>query len=575
MHPSHVLTRAAALVAFGILLAPTHQAMSQGAPARAVRPAPSRAATASRAAAPDPAAFWNAATVYFLLTDRFLDGDTANDHAFGRAQDGVALRSFEGGDFAGIRRKIDEGYFDSLGVTALWLNPFVEQIHGSVDEGTGKTYGYHGYWTRDWTAVDPAFGTKDELRAMVDAAHRHGIRVLMDAVINHTGPETPLDPRWPEDWVRSTPNCTYRSYATTVDCNLVATLPDVRTESAQPVDLPAALIDKWQREGRLDRERAELDAFFARTGYPRAPRYYIIKWLTDWVRVFGFDGYRVDTAKHFGETVSAALKLEAQLAFADWQRAHPRQVLDDLPFYMVGEVYGWAPEQGRDYGYGDRTVDFFNFGYDALINFGFKADAAWPMDSLFTRYAAMLHGALRGEALLNYVSSHDDGGPYDRDRTRALDAGTRLLLAPGGAQIYYGDELARPLRIEGAVGDANLRSPMNWADLSRGGATAEVLAHWRKLGQFRRAHPAIGAGAHRRLQAEPYIFSRTLDTNGIHDRVVVALDQPVGAKTIPVAGVFPDGARLLDAYSGARGEVRGGTVVLATPFAVVLLGERR
>ncbi|HEY6108578.1 MAG TPA: alpha-amylase family glycosyl hydrolase, partial [Gemmatimonadales bacterium] len=145
----------------------------------------------------DPAVFWDNATVYFLLTDRLLDGDSANDHALGRAHDGALLRNFEGGDLAGVRRKIEDGYFDSLGVSAIWLTPFVEQIRGSVDEGTGKTYGYHGYWTRDWTAVDPALGTREDLRAMVDAAHRHHIRVLMDAVINHTGPPTPEDPAWP------------------------------------------------------------------------------------------------------------------------------------------------------------------------------------------------------------------------------------------------------------------------------------------------------------------------------------------------------------------------------------------
>ena len=81
------------------------------------------------------------------------------------------LRSFEGGDLAGLLQRIEQGYFDSLGVNAIWLTPFVEQIHGSVDEGTGKTYPFHGYWTRDWTAVDPSLGTADDLRAVLDAAH--------------------------------------------------------------------------------------------------------------------------------------------------------------------------------------------------------------------------------------------------------------------------------------------------------------------------------------------------------------------------------------------------------------------
>jgi alpha-amylase len=522
------------------------------------------------------AAFWNGATVYFLLTDRFDNGDTTNDHALGRAHDGALLRNFEGGDLRGIRRRIERGYFDSLGVNAIWLTPFVEQIHAGVDEGTGKTYAFHGYWTRDWTAIDPAFGTRAELRAVVDAAHRHGIRVLMDAVINHTGPATPLDPPWPSDWVRSGPNCSYRDYATTVSCNLVATLPDIRTDRDSAVTLPDALLAKWKAEGRREQELASLDAFFTRTGYPRAPRYYIIKWLTDWVRQFGFDGYRVDTAKHFEESVSAALKREATLALADWRRAHHEQAIDSLPFYMVGEVYGFEPGQQRAYDYGDRTVDFFANGYDALINFGFKRDAAGDLDSLFGRYSSYLHGgSLSGVSILNYLSSHDDGGPYDRDRHDPFGAGTRLLLAPGTAQIYYGDELARPLVVPGAEGDANLRSLMNWNDRRPGSRTEDILTHWRKLGRFRKAHPAVGAGVHQTLRHSPLIFSRTLETGVTSDRVLVALDLGSGAKTISVYGLFPDGTPLEDGYSGRRATVLRDSVTITSPANLLLLSRAR
>jgi len=521
-----------------------------------------------------PEVFWNSATVYFLLTDRFHNGDPTNDRALGRAQDGAVLRSFQGGDLVGVLRKLEEGYFDALGVDALWLTPFVQQIHGSVDEGTGKTYGFHGYWTRDWTAVEPALGTAEDLRSLVDAAHRRGIRVLMDAVLNHTGPVTPEDPQWPDEWVRTGPRCVYRDYATTVDCTLVANLPDILTDRDDPVELPRLLTETWQEEGRLDQELAELDDFFERTGHPRAPRYYIIKWLTDWVREFGFDGYRMDTAKHIEEAVSAALKREAEQAFADWKEAHPDQVLDDLPFYMMGEVYNYELDHGRDFDFGDRTVDFFDYGYDGLINFGFKRDAAGSMDDLFARYSAALgDGELRGLAILNYISSHDDGAPYDPDRADPVGAGTRLLLAPGGAQIYYGDELARPLKAEGAQGDATLRSVMNWQDLERGGPTAEILDHWQKLGRFRRTHPAVGAGTHRRLQADPYIFSRTLETDDLVDRVLVAMDQGEGSKTIPVFGLFPDGTEMVDAYSGATGTVVDGRIALSSEYGLVLLGR--
>jgi alpha-amylase len=518
----------------------------------------------------DRAAFWNSATVYFLLIDRFANGDSSNDRALGRGDDASVLRGFEGGDLAGVLQKLETGYFDSLGVSAIWMTPFVEQIHGSVDEGTGKTYGFHGYWTRDWTAVDPAFGTEADLRRVVAAAHRRGIRILMDAVINHTGPVTSQDPPWPEEWVRTEPNCTYKGYVTTVSCTLVKTLPDIRTDSDAEVAIPPALLEKWAREGRREQEVAELDAFFRRTGFPRAPRYYVIKWLTDWVREFGFDGYRVDTAKHFEESVSAELWNEADMALAAWRKRHPGESPDRLPFHLLGEVYGWELGHGLAYDFGDRAVDFFAHDYGALINFAFKRDAGASLDSTFTAYSAALSGALRGFAVLNYVSSHDDGSPYDPDRRDAVGAGTRLLLAPGGAQIYYGDELARPLRVAGAEGDANLRSFMNWEALDDSAAVS-VLEHWRKLGRFRSEHPAVGAGVHRTHQAEPLVFSRTLERGSRTDRILVAMDQGAGEKTIQVYGIFAEGTELTDAYSGERGTVADGSITLTTDSPLVLL----
>jgi alpha-amylase len=532
---------------------------------------------AATSVAPDPATYWNGATIYFLLTDRFYNGDPNNDLALGRARDGALLRYFQGGDLAGVLLKLEEGYFEALGVDAIWMTPFQEQNRGATDEGTGRTYAYHGYWTQDWTAVDPALGTADDLRAVVEAAHERGIRVLMDAIVNHTGPAMEEDPVWPADWVRTSPKCEFDDQPTTVDCTLVDNLPDILTDRDDAVDLPPALLEKWEREGRLEQELAELDAFFERTGHPQAPRYYLMKWLTDWVREYGFDGYRVDTAKHFEEWVSAELKLEAERALADWRAAHPDRVIDGLPFFMMGEVYNYSMRNGRefDFGGGD-TVDFFDYGYDGLINFDFKQRTDESLDELFTRYdTALREGDLQGVSVVNYLSSHDDSSPWDPMREDPFGAGTRLLLAPGAAQIYYGDELARPLMIEGAVGDANLRSFMNWAVLERGANGVELLEHWRKLGQFRRAHPAVGAGEHQRLRVDPYIFSRTLELGGATDRVIVAMDLEAGPKSVFVYGLFPEGTELLDAYSGVKGTVVDGEVALETDFGLVLLGEQR
>ncbi|WP_421895384.1 alpha-amylase family glycosyl hydrolase [Marinoscillum sp.] len=520
-----------------------------------------------------PSAFkWENATVYFLLTDRFYNGNPENDISYDRKPDGALLRSFMGGDLQGIRMKIEEGYFDDLGVDAIWFNPPVEQIHSYVDEGTGKTYGYHGYWARDWTAIDPNFGTMEDLKDLVRVAHEHGIRILMDVVVNHTGPVTPEDSQWPDDWVRTTPQCTYRDAASTIACTLVENLPDLRTDSDEEVELPDFLIEKWTEEGRLEQELAELDVFFERTGYPRAPRFYVMKWLTDYVREMGIDGYRVDTAKHTEASIWADLYKLASEAFRDWKSASPAEVLDDQDFFMMGEVYGYSIQNGQNYFYNaEDSVNFFRNGFKSLINFSMKEDAGRQPEAVFSYYAHQLNTSLKGYSVLNYVSSHDDGGPFDRERTKTYLAGTMLMLTPGQAQIYYGDETARPLLAEGAAGDANLRTMMNWGDLNDQ-ETQDLLSHWQKLGKFRQEHVAIGAGKHQLLKDTPYTFSRTYSGADTSDRVIVVMDNDGGAVT--TGGIFTDGEVVTNYYTGETSEVSNGEVSFEMGKGLLLIGKR-
>ncbi len=521
---------------------------------------------------------WENANVYFLLTDRFNNGNPKNDVNFGRTAKTATLRGFMGGDIKGITKKIEEGYFDKLGITAIWFTPVVEQIHGGVDEGTGLTYGFHGYWTKDWTRLDPNFGTEKDLAEMIRLAHRHGIRIVLDVVINHTGPVTEQDPLWP-GWARTGPQCVYKGYESTVTCTLVKNLPDIKTESNEPVNLPPSLEAKWKKEGRYKEEVAELDAFFKRTGYPRAPRYYIIKWLSDYVRKYGVDGYRCDTAKHIEESVWAELRKEADLAFAGWKKANPAEVLDNNEFYMVGEVYYYKISAGRMYDFGDRQVDFFNYGYTGLINFDLKTDAQNPSyESIFSKYSTLLQNQLRNKSVLNYLSSHDDGEPFDKERKKPIEAGTKLLLCPGASQVYYGDETNRSLVVPGTQGDATLRSFMNWDELAanaerNGYRTQDVLAHWQKLGRFRQAHVAVGAGFHKMLSEKPYLFKRTYVSDLFSDTVVVGLDWPQGKKEVDVRGIFTDGAVLTDYYSGQKVTVTAGKVIIDSQFGIVLLGK--
>ncbi|WP_091405028.1 alpha-amylase family glycosyl hydrolase [Aquimarina amphilecti] len=518
---------------------------------------------------------WEGANVYFLLADRFKNGDPTNDKVLDRSKETGVLRGFEGGDIKGIIQKIEDGYFKELGINALWVNPLVEQIHDSVDEGTGNTYPFHGYWAKDWTSIDPNFGTYEDLRKLVEVAHQNGIRILMDVVINHTGPVTEKDPLWSDDWVRTGPQCSYKDYETAVKCTLVKNLPDVKTESNDEVKLPEALVTKWKEEGRLEAEMDELEIFFAKTGLRRSPKNYIIKWLTDYVRELGIDGYRVDTVKHVEEGVWSILAEQAKLAFTEWKKNNPNKVLDNNDFFVLGELYGYGIDGKRFYDFGDRKVDYYANGFDNLINFQFKYDAKrLDYEKLYSKYGSALQTGLIGKSVMNYISSHDDGDPFDKERKKTFESATKLLLTPGISQIYYGDETGRSLIIEGTEGDATLRSNMNWDDLETDD-TKSLLLHWQKLGKFRKNHPSIGAGKHKMIQETPYIFSRKYSKNNSVDSVVIGLNQRKGTKTLKVNSIFKDGTVLTDTYSGMEATVKDGNITIKSDYEIVLLEAKK
>ena len=380
---------------------------------------------------------WEGANLYFLLTDRFNNGDPSKDINFNRTRETGKHRGFEGGNIKGITQKIEEGYFTDLGINAIWMTPLVEQVHGGTNEGTGFTYAYHGYWTKDWTVLDPNFGTEDDLKELIDVAHKKGIRIVLDAVINHTGPVTDKDPVWPEDWVRTGPVCTYKSYETTVVCTLVENLPDIKTESDKAVELPEELINKWKSEGRYDQEMKELDEFFSRTGYPKAPRFYIIKWLTDFIKEFGIDGYRADTVRHIEESVWAEFKKECDYSFDLWKKKNPEKVLDDNSFYTVGEVGAYNLSSAKFYDFGDKKVNYYENGFHSLINFEFRSDSKINYEKMFSKYHKILSNDLKDYGTLNFLSSHDEKEPFDGERKKPYETATRLLLSPGTSQVYY------------------------------------------------------------------------------------------------------------------------------------------
>ena len=562
---------------------------------------------------------WDNATMYFVITDRFYNGDTSNDHSYGRStkEQGAAnyasrQGTFHGGDLKGLTQKIEEGYFDELGINSIWITAPYEQIHGAMSGDGFKSYAYHGYWTLDFSQMDKNMGTEDDMREFVNTAHQHGIRVVMDVVMNHVGYPDPYTAneygfgslasnwediyygwdetkyKWYNDyvgdggqngsqgmmnyegnwattwfgpsWVRAV-QTRFQGYDGTEsgsDLTICSSgLPDIKTESTSDNGIPPILKTKWKKEEIYDQETKELDDFFNKSGLQRRNVNYVVKWLTDYVREYGIDGFRCDTAKHVELEHWNTLKKESQKALEEWRANHPDDVAAswDEDFWMTGEVYGYS---------GGKN-DYFSQGFDSLINFGFQGKentSGAGLDSIYSGYASSINGD-SSYNLLTYISSHDKGLG-----ARSANAGTALLLCPGGVQIYYGDETGRDGQGY-ANSEQQSRSQMNWDSINTG-----IQSNWQKIGQFRRNHAAVGAGQHTKLAGDVYTFSRTYHLGEEdEDKVVVALPTKAGTFSVNVGDVFADGETVTDAYSGETYTVSGGSVSATCDSNGVILLE--
>lgn len=553
------------LAALGLALLSVSCANEQPVVAKAVA-APVAQPTVAGGPVQAPGRFADNPIVYFAITDRFENGNPANDGSYGRKREATPkddVGTFHGGDLKGITNKLREGWFKQLGVNAIWITAPYEQIHGWVVGGNKefKHYAYHGYYALDFTVLDKSMGTPDELREMVDTAHAQGIRILFDVVMNHPGyldiqtaQDLKLKVLWPNaqnaklsdyhgyidynnfefgqwwgrDWVRAGLPGYIDGGRDDLKMQL-AYLPDFRTESTEAVKLPPFLRQK------ADTRAVELPNTTVRG--------YLVKWLTDWVREYGIDGFRADTVKHVEPAAWAELKTTASAALNDWKARNPTKKIDDEPFWMVGEYWGQGPERSA----------LHQSGFDALLNFEFQKEGqqfAKP-EALFSRYSKLLSGQ-PGYSTLSYLSSHDT---ELFNRNKLEEGGAALMLAPGGVQIYYGDETRRPAgHSPSSDPQQATRSDMNWASIDQA-----LLTHWRKLGSFRARHVALARGVHQQIGDTPYVFSRIDAPTG--DRVVVAMNAS-GEQDIAVTGAFADGERLRDAYSGQSAEVRQGRVRL-------------
>ncbi|MDO4748649.1 MAG: alpha-amylase family glycosyl hydrolase, partial [Eubacteriales bacterium] len=558
---------------------------------------------------------WDNASVYFLLTDRFENGNTANDHSYNRLinKDGSVVTSsqlnstaatFHGGDFKGITNKIEQGYFDDLGVNALWISAPYEQIHGYVIVGEGKSdsvkhYAYHGYYAMDYTQTDANFGTAQEFKEMVDTAHEHGIRIVLDIVMNHPGYNTIYDMYeynygafmttygenyawdqyynwksnanyhrsidynssnsksgwarwWGPDWLR----CGIAGYTPFGGDDLTKSaggdLPDFLTESSKTVNVPTFLQEKWKKEGRYNEEMNDLNTYFAK-GKSKTVRNYLVAWLSEWVRDYGIDGFRCDTAKHVELASWKALSDECTQALKDWRAANKGKTpaaswTDD--FWMTAEDYGSGV---------NKDAYFTQGGFDSKINFSFTGGGGVPNASSINNTYADYANKINNDPnfnVLSYISSHDTA----LCRGDLIYQGSAFQLMPGAIQIFYGDETARPYlndKLGDKIKDHQLRSDMNWNSIDQ-----TVLKHWQKVGQFRNNHVAVGAGTHKAITATSgTAFVREYNKNGVNDTVFACIAANKNTNvTLTVGSYVSDGTLLKNTYDDKTATVSGGKV---------------
>ena len=570
---------------------------------------------------------WDNVNAYFVLTDRFYNGDTTNDHSYFR-QNGLSgdenVATFHGGDLAGLTQKLD--YFDKLGVNAIWITAPYEQVHGWVSGKDQKFphYAFHGYYTLDWSSMDQNMGTVEELRTFVNACHSKGIRVIMDIVMNHVGYnntqdmvtfnhgytehtdgwlEKALNPAtgkiewyandtvqwtnsywddsWFGPWIRSFGYATGSEYG-----GSCGGLPDVKTELTTSVGIAPVHNKKWNSVDTAEYKKSYYNPSVAdtdwlsvngnyRTDMNVAPADYQVAWLSAWVREVGIDGFRCDTAKHVEPFRWGQLKDACTAALEAWRNDSSKSKLYngkdtgaadwDESFWMTGECFGWTSTEGQ----GDY---YTTGGFDSMINFSFNGSQGsgvssdYPSESTWSSYININknqdsdNNGNRNN-VLTYLSSHDTKLCRPSD---AIAQGTMFTLLPGGIQIYYGDESSRPQAYLGC-GDTDMmtRGDMNWDEIE--GSKKAQVAHWGKVGNFRKYNPAVGAGVGSGTK-------RTYSGAAGENKVAIGID----GTSVDVSELFADGTTVYNWYDGQSSVVSGGKVTFAggTTSTPILVSEK-
>ncbi len=495
--------------------------------------------------------------VYFLMPDRFANGDLANDNPAKAPGllDRKKARHYHGGDLRGVIQRLP--YLKELGVTALWMTPWYDNndrlndrekytADNRLDTARGEAItDYHGYGATDYYAVDEHLGDLATLRELVDTAHRLGLKVIQDQVANHVGPYHP--------WVRNSPTPTW--FNGTLENHLANgwqtwTIPDPHSPPAHR----RATLEGWFIDLLPDLNQDDPDC-----------RRYLIQNALWWVGITGVDGIRQDTLPYVPRTFwrdwSAALK-----------RQHPRLTL-------LGEMFDGDAAKVSFFQGGRARFDGVDSGIDALFDFPlfYQIRNAFGEGRSLKPIAESLgrdHLYVNPDYLVTFAGLHD----VDRfmnvkgaGQTGLKLAFTLLLTTRGIPLLYYGDELA----LAGGGDPDNRRDfPGGWAEDARNAFTAagrlepenDVWNHVARLARLRREVEPLRRGrlVHLAVTDQTYAYARVTAS----DRVVIVLNNSSQPQTveIPVESLpLPGRTRLTDLLGGSGAEVRSGKIQLTVP----------
>lgn len=381
---------------------------------------------------------------YFLLLDRFENGDKSNDNGgylgdkYQSGFDPSHKGFYHGGDLRGLINRLD--YIKSLGATAIWLGPIFKNkaVQGAKGQ---ESAGYHGYWVNDFTTIDPHFGTEAEFKEFITKAHKMGFKVYMDIITNHTS-----DVIYFEECVGKN-DCEYRD---TNDYPEIAYNPII-PKGEEAAKKPNWLNDvknynnrgnsKWWGESALYGDFAGLDDI--NTDNENVINGFI-EIYGAWIDKYKIDGYRIDTVKHvstkFWQKFIPAIKSRAKLAGID-------------NFHIFGEVYidGVNPGALAIYTKRDKMPSVLDFSFQSAVYYALAKNSPTEIfENLFTGDMLYEGGEKNALNLQTFVSNHDMGRistmlkreniPENEILPRVKLANAMLMLLRGAPTIYSGDE---------------------------------------------------------------------------------------------------------------------------------------